>query len=158
MALPLAHLSRRFFQVINAQPLRPSEQAVVAGFLSEPEQRLFWRQSSADQRHAFETMRRLRHHTEVEAAIQAALLHDVGKTNARLGAIGRVVATLFDAVGVPLRGRLAAYRRHGALGAQMLESAGAAPLVVDFARRHPDPDPGPHDPVLWSALLAADDA
>ncbi len=83
-------------------------------------------------------------------------MHDVGKTASELGALGRSVATVLDGLGVPLTARLRRYRDHGSRGAALLEAAGAEPLVVDFAARHPDADPGEFDPETWSALLDAD--
>ena len=143
---------------MTAQPLSPAEQAAVASILAAAERTLFWSQSTQDQRHAFDTMRRAEVRMADRTVVRAALLHDVGKGLVRLGAVGRSLATVADALHVPLRGRYATYRRHGALGAELLASAGSEMLVVEFAKRHPDPDPGPCDPEAWRALLEADHA
>ena len=93
--------------------------------------------------------------------IAAALLHDVGKVDAGLGTFGRAVATLASPV-VRRSGsgdsRLARYGRHDAIGASLLEAAGADPLTVTWAREHHLP------PARWTlpapiatALKAADD-
>jgi len=128
----------------------------VADLLAAAEGELFWRQAPADQRHAYETMRRCPRHQTDRTVLAAALLHDVGKTLVDLGAVGRSLATIADVVRIPLRGRFATYRSHGALGAVLLETAGAAPLAIEFARRHPHPDPAGCDPVAWRILLEAD--
>ena len=147
---------RRFFGFVRARPLSPAEQQTVAGHLMAAERPLFWAQTPADQRHAYDTMRRAAQHAGDRLVLRAALLHDVGKGLVELGAVGRSVATALDALRVPLRGRYAAYRNHGPLGADLLATAGAEPLAIDFARRHPDSDPGGNDPALWRILLEAD--
>lgn len=155
--LDLPHLVRRFVQVVRPDPLSPAEQAQVAGFLRPAERSLFWAQAPADQRHAYETMRRAALVTSDATVLRAALLHDVGKAGVRLGAIGRSIATVADVAGLPMSPRMRKYRRHGAVGAEMLEHAGSEPLAVAFAARHPDPDPGECDPAHWRTLLDADD-
>lgn len=152
----LGHLVRRFFGTILAQPLSPAEQRLVADRLGTAAARLFWAQSAADQRHAFETMRRVAIHTTDAVVLRTALLHDVGKAHTTLGAVGRSLATVLDAVGAPLLPAMAAYRDHGRLGAEALARIGADPLTIDFARRHPDPDPGAQSPAAWAVLLEAD--
>lgn len=151
------HLIRRFFQVLRPDPLTPAEQALVARSLNEPEHSLFWAQAVADQRHALETMRRASTRTADPTILRAALLHDVGKGGVGLGAFGRSVATVLDALGLPMTARMTRYRRHGEIGAGLLERLGVEPIAVDFARRHPDADPGSADPEAWQILLAADD-
>ena len=103
-------------------------------------------------------------------ALAAALLHDAGKSGARLGVLGRSAAT-FLALGLG-RGRVAAwsetrsgwlreagrYAAHDRIGAELLASAASDPLVIAWAREH-------HlSPVEWtveqplaSVLKAADD-
>ncbi len=156
MQFPLAHLSRRFYEVVTARALSVSEQAEVRHILDEAEHEPFFAQARADQRHAYDTLVRLRKVIDDPIAHRAALLHDVGKAAPYIGPVRRVVATVLDAARLPLMGSLRAYRRHGALGAARLEALGCPALVVDFARRHPDPDPQGNDPALWAALLAAD--
>jgi len=157
MPFPLGHLSRRFFQVIRAKPPTPGEQVTVSRLLEPAEAGLFWAQAPNDQRHAIETMQRLSATVDDPVALRAALLHDVGKADPYLGPFGRVFATVCDALGLRLNGRYLAYRRHGASGAALLEAVGAPGLVVDFARRHPEEDPGGYDPAVWRALLVADE-
>ncbi len=152
----LAHLGRRFLQVAFARPLTPTEMSEAAGALDAEGLRLFRAQDHSDQRHAHTVMRRVAAATGDPDAAAAALLHDVGKAGLGMGAVTRTVATIAVALHLPLTVRMERYRRHGEIGADRLTAAGATPLVVDFARRHPDPDPGGNDPVTWSLLLAAD--
>lgn len=101
-------------------------------------------------------MRRAEIHTTDATVLRTALLHDVGKAHTTLGAVGRSVATMLDVVGAPLLPAMAVYRDHGALGAEALARIGADALTIDFARRHPDPDPGSQSPAAWAVLLEAD--
>ena len=80
--------------------------------------------------------------------LAAALLHDVGKSHARMGLVGR---TLVVAVGKLMpglygrwsKGEARGWRKpfvvavlHAEWGAQMVERAGAAEMVVALVRRH----------------------
>lgn len=154
------HLVRRFVQVARPEPLTPAEQRHVDRILrgaGADVLALFWAQSPADQRHAFATMRRSAVATTDAAVHAAALVHDVGKATHHTGAVVRSVATVLDLLHLPMSTKMRAYRKHGAIGAELLEAAGATPLAVEFARRHPDPDPGSMDAEHWRILLAADD-
>lgn len=156
-----AHLVHRFFEVARPEPLTPAEQRHVAAVLGDTTTAsvaLFWSQSPADQRHAYATMRRTAASTTSADVLIAALLHDVGKGAGRIGAVGRTVATLLDMAHLPMTASMRSYRDHGSSGALLLETAGAPTLAVEFARRHPDTDPGSTDPAHWQALLAADGA
>jgi len=151
------HLVRRFFGVLGAAPLRPLEQAWVARRLHPAECSLFWGQSPPDQRHGFECA------CTVAAArpdrpdlARAALLHDVGKRHAGLGALGRSLATFLDLLHLPTRGRWAAYLAHDRSGSSDLAKAGAEPVVVAFARHHHGPRPGDVPPADWDLLCRAD--
>jgi len=154
----ILHLARRFFGTITAKPLTPGEQLLVSKRLRPEERPLFWGQSPPDRRHAFETMRRAATNTADLDVLRAALLHDVGKAESAIGAVARSIATVLDVVGLPMTGGMSAYRAHGELGAEALARVDATFLAVDFARRHPDPDPGEHSPDAWRILLDADDA
>ncbi len=153
----LRHLVLRFFYVARARPLSPPEQAEVAALLRPAEERLFWSQTAADQRHGLDAARHV-----VAAApgrrdlARAALLHDAGKRHARLGPIGRSVATALGLVRAPVSGRLRAYLDHGPVGARELQAAGAERLVVDYTRHHHGRRPDGITPADWDLLDAAD--
>lgn len=151
------HLVQRFFGHLGASGLSPNEQQQVHDRLDEPAATLFWAQGPADQRHAFEVAGRVAKELPGDdEAVVAALLHDVGKRHTDLGAVGRSLATVLDAVGMPLTPSMQLYRSHGAIGGAELEAAGFAGLVVDFAARHPEPAPPGTDLARWNALLMAD--
>jgi hypothetical protein len=86
--------------------------------------------------------------------IAAALLHDVGKTDAHLGTFGRSAATAIATVvghararrwaGTPgWRGRVGRYVGHDDAGAALLQAAGARAEVVAWAAVH-------HRPADWA--------
>jgi hypothetical protein len=132
---------------------------------------LWTRMSASDRRHSLAVARR------VEAALTAAprpvlaaaLLHDVGKLDSRLGTYGRVVATLAGKMAGPAmadawsetRGftrRIGLYLRHSELGADRLRLAGSDPLTVAWAaEHHRSPEYWSLPPELATVLKEADD-
>lgn len=118
---------------------------------------LFFAQSKADQRHGYHAAL-----TVVAAGvddadvIMAALLHDVGKRHARLGIIGRSIASMMILLGFPLTTRMQAYRDHGKVAAHELSGQSVPSLVVDFALHHHLGRPPTIDPGVWDVLVAAD--
>ena len=159
MSPALPHLARRFFGVLVATPLRPGEQAAVGALLRPAERALFWGQPAADQRHGLECARAVQAACPGRSDLaRAALLHDVGKRRSGLGAVGRSLATALAGARLPGRGRFAAYREHGPLGATELEAAGAEPMVVAFARHHHAKRPDAVPAADWEVLRRADHA
>jgi hypothetical protein len=147
------HLIRRFFGSLSPFEPRPDDEAWVAHVLSDEEVRLWHRMSRADRRHAVDVARRVERalgHEASDAVLAAALLHDVGKTAAGLGTLGRVGATLVSIGGGRVMARewsrsggvtrrVGLYLRHDELGADMLTLAGSDPLTVAWARQHHQP-------------------
>lgn len=85
-------------------------------------------------------------------------MHDVAKRHARLGVVGRVIASVCIKLRIPVRGRFEAYRQHGPIGADELERAGSPPIVVRYARSHHGSRPPDVDVQTWALLVAADEA
>jgi hypothetical protein len=105
----------------------------------EPTEADLWSAMSvADRRHSIEVARRFAGRIGPDASwpeMAAALLHDVGKTEAGLGTFGRVGATLWCRTVGRARasegdGRVSRYVRHEALGAELLRSAGSSPRTI----------------------------
>jgi hypothetical protein len=152
-----AHLFRRFFDVASAKPLTDSERAAVRSWITPELADVFFEQSPADQRHGYHAA------LVIVAAdgsdhevVVAALLHDVGKRHARLGVLGRSVASLMILFGLPLGDRMRVYRDHGLTGAGELARLGAPALAIDFAMHHHGKRPPTIDPATWQLLAAAD--
>ncbi len=166
------HLLRRFLgSLVPVGPGAADDAWARAHFLSGEE--ALWDQlGRADRRHAVGVARRVERalgHEATRPVIAAALLHDVGKLDARLGTYGRVVATLSAAAAgrhladawAERRGltrRVGLYLKHPELGADRLALAGSDPLTVAWAREHHLPEEAWSVPShLGRALRAADD-
>ena len=153
----LLHLARRFFGALDPRGPSAADEAWVATVLGDGELGLWRRMSGPDRRHAVGVARAV-----PDRLAAAALLHDVGKVDSRLGTLARVPATL---VGLVARervaagsGRVARYLRHDRIGAELLAAAGAAPLTVAWAREHHLPPERWTVPTVDGELLkAADD-
>lgn len=134
----MLHLFKRFVGSISPEPLIDSEQAWVREILTIQELELWRSQARVDQRHSYDIARRfvvLRAQASRDE-IAGALLHDIGKIEAELGTVGRVVATLLP---LPMR-RFRAYRNHQQSGAQLLKVIGCSETIVALVAGHPDSD------------------
>lgn len=152
------HLAARFYDFMTASRLARSERDTVRRWLGEEAAcEAFFAQPDADQRHGLHAAL----HVMAESPsrldlIRAALLHDIGKRHARLGAVGRVIASIAIRLRLPLTPRLALYRDHGPVAAG--ELAGLEPLVVEFARHHHSARPASIPAPDWELLVGADRA
>lgn len=160
------HLVRRFLGSLSPLPVAAEDEAWATAHLGAGERQLWQRMSLADRKHSVGVARRVAAELGQERAVlAAALLHDVGKVEADLGTVGRVAATLVgrrraarwdDAAG--LRGRVAAYLGHDAIGGALLDEAGADPLTAAWAREHHRPEQDWTVPVAVGRVLRdADD-
>jgi hypothetical protein len=143
--------------VLLARPLDAGELAEVSEHLEGRLLELFLAQQVADQRHGLEAFR---HVASVKPddteLLRAAALHDVGKAHSRLGPIARSIATVLMFARLPMTRRMKMYARHGVLGADDLEAAGASELVVGFARYHQQGRPEWYPEEEWAVLRGAD--
>ena len=127
--------------------------------LTPEARRLFRRQAVQDQRHALAVYRALRRsgHTD-HRLLAAALLHDVGKADARLPAWQRAVIVLMDRLAPRILARLGqedahgrllslaegwrrpfvVHARHPQVGARWAREAGCSSRTVALIRRHHD--------------------
>ncbi len=161
----LIHLGRRFFGALDPRGPDEASEQWVASVLRPGERELWDSMSGADRRHALEVARRVvavLGSGATRPVLAAALLHDVGKIDARLGTVGRVPATLAGMVARERfaggEGRVARYLRHDAIGARLLAEAGAHPLTVAWAGQHHLPERAWTLPAeVGRALKAADD-
>ena len=134
----MRHLVKRFFGSFHSTPLDAVEQVWVQEVLSDREFDLWKSQATVDQRHSFDIAHRFLqirpNATRDERA--GALLHDIGKIDARLGVVARVIATL---VPLPTR-RFSMYRHHQAHGAQLLKTICCSEETIALVAGHPDSD------------------
>jgi len=154
-----AHLIRRFFDVAGARPLSAAERAEVRGWLTDDLSRLFFDQPRCDQRHGYQAALSVVADDVTDTdVIVAALVHDVGKRHARLGLIGRSLASVLILLRLTrLPDRVAAYRDHGVSGARDLGRAGAPTLAIDFALHHHGDRPPSIPRDTWEVLVSADE-
>jgi hypothetical protein len=122
------HLARRWWWSLSPAPPSDADEAWVDQWLRAGERALWVQLGNADRRHAVLVARRFiaRRPSATRAEMAAALLHDVGKLDSALGVTGRVVATVVG----PRGHRFRRYHDHEAIGAAMLDAAGAAPETV----------------------------
>ena len=165
----------QFFAHLRPRPLTPAEKAEVEGVLGAGLAQLFRRQTAGEQAHSLRVMRSVVNAGGPYAArrelLQAALLHDVGKSVAPLNLADRTVVVLARrlAPGVAWRcgqGQPRGWRRtfvtarqHADWGADLCADAGALPVTVNLIRRHQTPLTGPATPEdkMLTLLQAADD-
>ena len=163
MSEPWAHLARRFLGSLRPGGPSPADESWAQAHLTVGERGVWRSMSGADRRHAVGVARATVDQLGIDAGtevVAAALLHDAGKVESGLGTSGRVAATLLAAARGRDRigGRMGAYLRHDALGADLLRRAGSAPVAVTWAAEHHlPPSRWTLDPRVAHALKAADD-
>lgn len=173
----LSHLARRFLGSLWPAGPGVAGEAWGRNFLKPAEVEAWKAMTGPDRRHGVTVARRVAVAMGngdgagvPRNALAAALLHDVGKSQSRLGVFGRSAATAIGLLAGRSRvaaweGRPSGWRReagryaaHDEIGARLLQDAGSDPLVVAWAREHHLAE---HqwslDPVVASVLKAADD-
>jgi len=152
-----AYRSRQFFGALRPHVDSQLRDEAFA-LMSSSEQQLYRSMTPRDQQHCLVVYARLREmHTEDRDLLVAAMLHDCGKGSITLW--HRVVFVLLDATAPSLLRRAVAHRpesalyrcvHHAELGAQLAETAGSSPAVVELIRGERASD-------QLVALRAADD-
>src|SRR5437762_2526195 len=92
-----SHLARRFAGSLRPGGPSKAKEEWARSHLLPSEVELWERMGGADRRHAVavtQEVERALGHEATRPVIAAALLHDVGKTDARLRTYGRVIASL----------------------------------------------------------------
>jgi hypothetical protein len=172
------HLARRFARALGPGAPRADDVAWVEGIL-EPNELALWRElPKHDRRYTIRVARLVEarlvgtDYAEQPQWLAAALLHDVGKLDARLGVAGRSVATVMGAVSSlarvdrwahtrGFRRRVAWYLHHDERGAERIRAAGGRDEAARWARAHHHRDLWPASGVpipVAEALEAADNA
>jgi putative nucleotidyltransferase with HDIG domain len=178
--LPLARfrlLARRLASAIAPARDDPADGEWVNAALTPAEYALWERLSPYDRRHAVDVARK----TALRLAatpfgcdtrwLGAALMHDIGKAEADLSTLERVVAVLagkivgvdtarrWAAAGAGVRWRIGSYLMHGERGAEMIRREGGREEVASWAEIHQgyrDPSESGFPPVVVEALLESD--
>jgi hypothetical protein len=171
-----SHYAARFVASVAGRGPTPEEREWARSLLEPAERDLFDKLGRADAREAIDTARRADALFAAEGRdaeprwLAAALLHDVGKLDARLGPVRRALATTLGFAGARrlsyswreaggIRRRIALYLLHPQIGADRLKLVGAREEAIRWARVH-------HSPQLWreygippgvGAVLAAAD-
>jgi len=144
----IAHLAKRFVLNLVPSQVHEIERQWVHSIVSQDEFALWSNMMVQDRRHSVMVGRRFVKHrpNALNSEIAGALLHDVGKSAARLGTLARVLATLVG----PRTSRFRQYHDHEAIGAAMLQSIGSDEITVSMVD-------GSCDGELRQALNRADD-
>lgn len=140
----VVHLAKRCAGSLSRRPPDPADEQWAKGWLTPWEIALWRRMPNVDRRHAIQVARRFEafRRQPSRAEMAGALLHDVGKLQAGLGTLGRVVATLVGS----RTARFRTYHDHEAIGAGWLAEHGSSPATVDLVLRR-----GPAAPDLRRA-------
>jgi putative nucleotidyltransferase with HDIG domain len=120
---------------------------------------LFLRMAPRDQLHALRVLRGLDEDAK-PLLRQAALLHDVGKSEAPMGTTGRSLVVIAKAsgtmpvlMGVPGLGpRVRRYIDHPRIGAEMLREAGADGPLVQIVAEHESEHPSHPETAILQAM------
>lgn len=145
-----SHLARRLYGTWRSRPLGEDELAWVRQRLRRTELALWMAMDWRDQRHAVTVARRYLEApgstVASDAAVVAALLHDVGKSAAPLSTLERVIVALVGG----LTERQRRYQQHEVIGLDMCREAGTDPNVLALLAGTGDDD-------VVAALRRADD-
>jgi hypothetical protein len=144
------HLATRFFGSFRVRPLAAADLDLVHEALLAPELECWERLGPADRAESVATARAAISALGPPADsrwVAAALLHDVGKSETRLGPVARAGATVVAVVAGPRRVRgwsnaIGRYVNHDELGSVRLREVGARREAVEWAAVH-------HRPTLW---------
>ncbi len=154
------HLTRRFFGALRPGPPRVDDVEWAESVLGPDAFALWQRQPSHDRRHAIAVARGVQAqlvdtpYADDPMWISCALLHDIGKLDARLGVYGHVVATVAGAAAgrdmadawsekSGFTRRVGLYLRHPELGADRIRVVrGPEEAARWAAAHHTTPKPG----------------
>lgn len=133
---------RQFFRGFFAWTEK-DDNIFIDRFLNSGERVLFDRLPAHEKRHAQCTAAMIVRDGGSRAQVKAALLHDIGKVNGKVGIIKKSVLVLMDKFFPRWSRRLSEsmemfniYYNHPEIGASLLEKVGTEPEVVRLVRYH----------------------
>lgn len=145
------HRIKQFVRAWRAR-VEPRELKLLSEYLDSAQRALFVKMAVSDQRHSLDLFYALRARGETdEALLQVALLHDVGKSQARIQLWQRVAYVLMGRLARRWRERFCAspardwrypffvLAHHTELGAELAARAGCSEEVVALIRNHQRP-------------------
>jgi hypothetical protein len=147
--LSVLHRVRQFTMALGARATDTTAQDLAQN-LHPLQQELFFQMPPMDQRHCLAVFQALREAGHRDPALlQAALIHDVGKSLGPVGIRHRVTAVLAKALSPRLWESLdgepgswlypfRVHRQHAALGAELAAQAGCSSEVVWLVAHHED--------------------
>ncbi len=164
---------RQFARALGAS-IGPHNSGTVSEYLEAPQLELFHRMSGMDRHHCLAVFHTLQESGKTERPLlQAALLHDVGKTMGPVRIWHRVIAVLVNSLAPQLlealdrepgtwRYPFYVHSRHASLGAEMARRAGCSSDTVWLIAHHEE-EPAAHRSrrmvsTLLRALQVADEA
>ena len=152
--LRLTNVLRRTLQAFFPFLARPDD-ALAAELLPANEYSLYRKMDRRDRAHACAVARALIEKKELsQTLLRAALLHDVGKHEAKFNPLERVAVHLYAPQVPPeprLKGVRGAWQRrryHERYGAQLILEHGGDPAVAEIVARHHQPDGHPEAAAL----------
>ncbi|MCL4459002.1 MAG: HDIG domain-containing protein [Chloroflexi bacterium] len=156
----IGHRLRQFLSAWRAS-IGAEDRAVLVRYLNVGERALFERMELADQRHCVDVFSHLRRQgQESQDLLRAALLHDVGKVEARFGLRIRGAIVLLEGLNARMLARIASNKRdswrycfyvhehHARIGAEMARQAGCSSRVISLISQHDQPHPSDEMAVL----------
>ena len=172
--MKIVHLTGRFFGSLSRRPPSATDLAWVESVLGPSADALWRRQPTYDQRHSLAVARGVQdalagtEYADDTRWVACALLHDIGKLDARLGVYGRVVATVAGAAAghdmadawsekTGITRRVGLYLRHPELGADRIRIAGGPEEAARWAAAH-HTSPWPDDLGIPQPVAVALDA
>ena len=162
---------KRFFVSVFTNNYDPKIEKDLLSLLNDKEKSLYFSQPRVDRVHSIRNAKSVIEGDPEgydDVLVVAAALHDVGKAQANLGILGRVLATISQGI-LPVqllrrwegeegfRKDISQYCFHGENGAALLDEAGSASIVVMWARRHHErADDVPVSADIFAILSRAD--